>query len=61
MISITTSGADLKPYKNKEWLENQINVLGKTQAQVAKECGVTSMTIYYWLNIKNNPDLYKKK
>jgi hypothetical protein len=47
VISITTSGADLKPYKNKEWLENQINVLGKTQAQVARECGVAQGTISY--------------
>lgn len=40
------SGADvLKPYKDKVWLDEQINVLGKTQSQVAKECGVSRHSI----------------
>ena len=33
---------------DKEWLDYQINVLGKTKAQVARECGVSSQPIYYW-------------
>lgn len=37
-----------KLYKNKEWLVNQIEVLGKTRAQIARECGVDWNTINYW-------------
>lgn len=48
----------VKLYKNKEWLDEQINVLGKTQAQVAKECGVGHTTISYWIN--NNYREYVK-
>lgn len=45
-----------KLYKNKEWLENQINFLGKTQIQVARECGVTTRTIFNWLKENRKED-----
>lgn len=35
-------------YRDKEWLFNQIEVLGKSQSQVAKECGVSHATICNW-------------
>ena len=55
------SGAeDSKPYRNKEWLDEQINVLGKTQAQVARECGVTYNTINYWFRgAEQHKEYYK--
>jgi len=47
---LISSGADLKPYKNKEWLNEQINILGKTQRRVAKECNCAVGTINRWIN-----------
>jgi hypothetical protein len=38
------------PYRNKPWLDHQINVLGKSQKQVAKECGVSRSVISLWNN-----------
>jgi len=51
MFILVSGAGDLKPYKDKAWLDEQINALGKTQAQVAKECGVSDRTISYWFNI----------
>lgn len=56
-------------YKCKEWLDFQINVLGKSKAQIAKECGVTHSTICYWTGgkktkqeyIVKNKDIIKRK
>jgi len=48
------SGADVsKSYKNKEWLDEQINVLGKSQVLIAEECGVSQSTINSWLKKRN--------
>jgi len=37
-------------YQNKEWLDLQINVFGKSQGEIAKECGVCQQTISNWDN-----------
>lgn len=38
------------PYKDKEWLSYQYNVLGKTQKQIANEIGCGRRTIGDWLD-----------
>jgi len=40
-------------YRDKEWLDYQLNVLKKNQRQVAKECGVGKSTISYWSDEHN--------
>jgi hypothetical protein len=48
---LISSGAGvLKPYKDKTWLDEQINVLGKSQRQIAVECNCSVGTINRWLN-----------
>jgi len=41
------SEKDLR-YRDKEWLKEQIEVLGKSYAQIGRECGVCYTTISYW-------------
>jgi hypothetical protein len=57
------SGADvLKPYKNKEWLDEQINVLGKSKSQVARECGVSPQCIWFYTIDANKKEvIYQKR
>lgn len=38
----------MKNYKDKEWLKNQIEVLGKSRRQVVRERNVSPSTIGYW-------------
>lgn len=40
----------MKLYKDRNWLLTQINVFGKSQREVAKECGVVESVITYWYN-----------
>jgi len=37
-----------KNYQNREWLDHQINILGKSKTQIAKECGVSNGVISHW-------------
>jgi len=48
-------------YRNKEWLDHQINVLGKSQSQVAIECGVVHSVISYWMGAKKTKKEYSIK
>lgn len=36
----------MKLYKSKDWLYRRYIVQKKTMQEIAKECGVTTMTIY---------------
>ena len=36
----------MKLYKSKDWLYRRYIVQRKTMEEIAKECGVTTMTIY---------------
>ncbi|MEO6458463.1 MAG: FAD-dependent thymidylate synthase, partial [Chloroflexia bacterium] len=40
-------------YQEKEWLNIQFHVLGRTQSQIARETGVTSHTIRKWVRKHN--------
>ena len=37
-------------YKDELWLNNAYGVEGRTIADIARDCGVTPMTIWGWLN-----------
>jgi len=52
-----------KKYQDREWLVYQIEVLGKSYTQVAKECGVSKNTIAYWYDpsFKDKKKEYSKK
>lgn len=39
-------GSPMKLYKSKDWLYRRYVVQRKTMEEIAKECGVTVMTIY---------------
>ena len=39
-------GSFMKLYKSKDWLYRRYVVQKKTMEEIAKECGVTTMTIY---------------
>ena len=39
-----------KPYKQEAWLAKQYLKRGRTMADIARECGVSPMTIYLWLD-----------
>ena len=39
-------GSYVKLYKSKDWLYRRYVVQKKTMEEIAKECGVTVMTIY---------------
>jgi len=45
----------MKKYKNKEWLENKYLKEKLSKPQIAKLCGVTFPTIFYWLQKFNIP------
>lgn len=36
-------------YRDKDWLEIQYKVNGRSMAQIGEMCGVSAMTIYQWL------------
>lgn len=43
---IKFNGVEMKLYKSKDWLYRRYVVQRKTMEEIAKECGVTVMTIY---------------
>ena len=38
------------PYKNESWLNTAYRIERRTIADIARDCGVTPMTIWGWLN-----------
>lgn len=42
-------------YQDPEWLFNNYVSQGRTLADIGKQCGVSSMTIQYWLREHNIP------
>jgi len=42
-------------YQDPEWLFSAYVSKGRTLADIAKECGVSSMTVQYWLRNHNIP------
>jgi transposase len=50
-------------YKSKEWLRQKYTVDGKTIDAIARECGVSYVTIYNWLvrfDLIRNPRKWAK-
>jgi DNA-binding phage protein len=43
---IKFNGVEMKLYKSKDWLYRRYVVQKKTMEEIAKECGVATMTIY---------------
>lgn len=51
---LSTGTADTsKPYRNKDWLEEEYTRKGKTLQQIGNMCGVSPMTINQWV-VKHN-------
>lgn len=46
VVGIKFNGVEMKLYKSKDWLYRRYVVQKKTMEEIAKECGVTTMTIY---------------
>ena len=48
-ITISVQKPPNQDYRDKDWLEIQYTVNGRSMAQIGEMCGVTAMTIYQWL------------
>jgi len=54
----------MKYYRSKEWLTRRYRKMGMTAAEIAKECGVTEMTIDRYLDefgLKRNRRTWSNK
>lgn len=49
-MSISSESNSGKKYQNQEWLNEQYHEKGRTQAEIANECGVSPPTIRNWMS-----------
>lgn len=54
-LNIAHPESSNKTYRNEGWLHEQYITNGRSMASIAKECAVSPMTIYKWLNTHGIP------
>jgi|21_taG_2_1085346.scaffolds.fasta_scaffold00337_10 transposase-like protein len=50
IVSVQNTVSSHNTYRKESWLANEYAGRGRSMASIAKECAVSPMTIYKWLN-----------